>query len=251
MRKRFLTIVSALILLLALSACGKSKEATNVDTMIAGIDMSAVVQNRDAIQEASDAYDALTDEQKEEVEGYSAISSALNIIAVQDMTDALKVVQAPTQSQVDELETAYSALSEDEKTQVTGYEDAIALRDCEIKAIQAVNQLSKFLKDSSSLELYNVYIKMDVETMPGDPVVIKYSATNGFGGRIDNTACLDINDSGEDSILNLSLLTGKGFESGQTINYTYYIQAPEAEIEIDCDRITNNRDRVDKTGVIG
>lgn len=64
-----------LSLCLGLTACGKSQEASNVDELISAIG-TVTINSIDAIQSAENAYNTLTDKQKEEVENYIALDKA-------------------------------------------------------------------------------------------------------------------------------------------------------------------------------
>lgn len=66
------------------------------------------------------------------------------IQTVQKQIDELAKEKAPRQNAVDGLSDNYDKLSQAQKARISGYEEAIALRDCEISAIQAVNKSMSF-----------------------------------------------------------------------------------------------------------
>ena len=82
---------------------------------------------------------------------------------------------------------------------------------------------------------------MNATKLLGDGVLLEYSATNGFGGRVDGVACMQIGEDGTDPFWTLSLLTGTDVDKLSSTTYPYYLQSPEEEIEIDGARIADNR----------
>lgn len=244
MKNKAKTLPLILLMIYLLTGCGKSKEAENVDKMILSLS-----ENPDytmlQVNEAFEAYDNLTEDQQSQIENLDLLSSLESdmIDAVQIKIDNLIEIVAPSQAQVDELANAYSMLTDKQQERLENYNEAIQLRECEIVAIQAVNQFKTFLKDSSSFQLISAHVKLNPPSLTGSGVVLNYSATNSFGGRLENTACLAIDEDGEDNLLTLAKLLGKAEESMSTM-YLYYLQAPEEEIEVDVDRVMNNLNTV-------
>ena len=73
--KKAISFILVLAMCLSLCACGKSEAVKNTETLIASIgDVS--LESKSAITAARNAYDALTEEEKETVEGYDTLTSA-------------------------------------------------------------------------------------------------------------------------------------------------------------------------------
>lgn len=73
--KKIAAIVILFVMALSLFSCSKSEEAKLVDELIADIG-TVSVESADAVASAENAYNALSDEQKQEVENYSALVEA-------------------------------------------------------------------------------------------------------------------------------------------------------------------------------
>ncbi len=73
--KKWMILMVALVLVLCLSACGKSEAVVRVEEAIAGLtDITA--DSKDAIELAEAAYDALSEEDKADVENYMDLLTA-------------------------------------------------------------------------------------------------------------------------------------------------------------------------------
>nr|MBQ8245039.1 hypothetical protein [Oscillospiraceae bacterium] len=75
--KRVLTAILALVLVLALYGCGKTEAVKNVESMIDALG-TVTAESLEAVNAAMDAYEALTDEEKETVSNYAALTAALD-----------------------------------------------------------------------------------------------------------------------------------------------------------------------------
>lgn len=73
--KKVITLVLCAVMLLTLCACGKSKEAQNVDNLILAIG-EVSIDSAEKIAVAEEAYDALSDKDKSKVENYSILNDA-------------------------------------------------------------------------------------------------------------------------------------------------------------------------------
>lgn len=73
--KKVCCLILSAVMLLSLSACGKSKEAAKVDDLILSIGEVSLESN-EAIVAAEDAYNTLTDKDKADVEHYSDLKEA-------------------------------------------------------------------------------------------------------------------------------------------------------------------------------
>ena len=73
--KRIISLIAILIVCISLCACGKSKEATMVDELVLNIG-EVSLESRNVIETARNSYDALTEDQKKEVENLEILISA-------------------------------------------------------------------------------------------------------------------------------------------------------------------------------
>lgn len=237
------------LLIFALASCGKSQKVIEVDKLISDLGTGDILARQNAVESAYQAYELLSEKEKKQVEAPNILLTAKNdldkslaeVEDVQLLVDELTALPAPPQAKIDALTENYSKLSTEQKTRIDNYDEAIVLRECEIVAIQASNQLSQYLKNASSLEIYSAKVKMNATKLLGDGVLLEYSATNGFGGRVDGVACMQIGEDGTDPFWTLSLLTGTDVDKLSSTTYPYYLQSPEEEIEIDGARIADNR----------
>ena len=67
--KKGISLVLALVMCLSLCACGKSEAASNVEELISAIG-EVSLESKDAISSAQEAFDALSEDEKAEVENY-------------------------------------------------------------------------------------------------------------------------------------------------------------------------------------
>lgn len=74
--KKTIALLLALVLCLSLGACGKSEEVKAAEEKIASIG-DVTIEKADIIQEASQAYDALRDEDKKKVENFDILQNAM------------------------------------------------------------------------------------------------------------------------------------------------------------------------------
>ena len=74
--KKVITLVLCAVMLLTLCACGKSKEAQNVDDLILAIG-EVSIDSAEKIAVAEEAYNALSDKDKSTVENFSVLNDAI------------------------------------------------------------------------------------------------------------------------------------------------------------------------------
>lgn len=73
--KKVVALILCTVMLMSFCACGKSKEAQNVDDLILAIG-EVSIDSASKIKTAEDAYEALSDKDKEKVENYSILESS-------------------------------------------------------------------------------------------------------------------------------------------------------------------------------
>ncbi len=152
-------VLAALILTLCavlLASCGKSDAVKQVEALIKDIDSHVSLDSKEAISAAQEAYDNLSDEEKEKVGNQKKLESA---VAKYDELTGLndyisKMVDSAGTSfsnddfdvsgmldQYDEMVSRYNGLKDSEKEQIVGFdqlEDAVAqLKDYDSSAQEA------------------------------------------------------------------------------------------------------------------
>lgn len=73
--KKTISLLLALVMCLPLCACGKSEEVQNVESLIDSID-NVSIESAEVVHIAENAYNALSDKDKEKVENYSVLQNA-------------------------------------------------------------------------------------------------------------------------------------------------------------------------------
>lgn len=125
--KKLLSAILVLVMVLSLCAC-KSEEAKNAEELINAIgDVSLTSES--AITAAENAYNALSEEDKASIENLDVLTAARNsydVIYVSAQIDAIGEVTLDSEAAINTAEAAYSALSDENKAQVT---NASALTD--------------------------------------------------------------------------------------------------------------------------
>ena len=242
--KRLIVILTLSVICL-LSGCGaKDKE-------IASAYMEKVSQLDDhlptmqEVKALDSEYYNLTSKQKELVSNYGIVKKYLSlnldeINMLQDKIDNSISQDSIPYKEVMEIENDYEALTDEEKSYIKNIDDLQkfkTLDEYDKAAIVAVNFLKNVLKDGNSLELQEINIKKE----GGYYVKINYSATNSFGGRKEDVACLDVTTKYEAGLIALSLLFGDFDESSNTL-LGGYIGFDTEEHPVDCDKIMDNLD---------
>lgn len=74
--KKIIALMLCAVVLLSLCACGKSKEAQNVDDLILAIG-EVSIDSAEKIAVAEEAYNALSDKDKSKVENFSVLNDAI------------------------------------------------------------------------------------------------------------------------------------------------------------------------------
>ncbi len=254
MKKKLLLL--CLCCLILLTGCGKSKVAKETETLINSIG-EVNLSSEENIIKAEEYYDTLTDNQKDEVENYKILVDArkkLDSLKLVDsfQTKANELVEEKVkkQSDIDELTKIYDSLSPEQLDSLEDkdiYEKAISLTDHEKAAISATQQLKKSLKNEDSLKLQSVNVVDGNSSTPSAYYVkLDYSASNSFGGTLDDTSYIDVSKNFGSSLWELGRGLGMltGTENTLTeldINLTYSKRS-NAAVSVDCDRIMANID---------
>lgn len=169
---------------------------------------------------------------------------------VSDKITELSTSEAPTQEMINDVEKEYTALTDKQKELVANYSDfepAKELRPVEKAALVAVKEIQSYLKSESSLELNSVTVKDATQDVnPNDKVplnnyyvTVSYSATNSFGGRLDDSYCIDVNPDFKVGTFKGSILVDMG--DTMSISNEFSAKATKGETyKIDCERIMNN-----------
>lgn len=141
--KRTFTLFLALALCLCLCAC-KSEEAKNAESLISAIG-TVTLDSESAITAAEEAYAALSEEDKANVENYALLTDARStyeeavaqaqIAAAQELIDAIGEVTLDSEAALTAAEEAYAALADAHKPQVT---NAAKLADARVAYDEAV-----------------------------------------------------------------------------------------------------------------
>ena len=156
MKKIILAVFVIVLSAVLLTACGKTEATKQVEALIKAIGSDVGLESEEAINAALEAYDHLTDEEKDKVGNYKKLEKAkaeydklagLNEYIAQ-MTDAAGTTFSKDDfdvsgliGQYDEMVSVYEGLKDDEKAQIVGYdqlEGAVAqLKDYDNAAQEA------------------------------------------------------------------------------------------------------------------
>lgn len=145
-------IAAVLVLLLVLSLCAcKSKEVKNAEALIAAIG-EVSLESGDAIAAAQSAYDALSGEDKADVENSADLTAALDAYQViydaakaEQLIAAIGEVTLDSEAAITAAEEAYAALSGESKALVTNAADLTAARNAYEEAAKAAAYQEAYL----------------------------------------------------------------------------------------------------------
>ncbi|MBQ6066950.1 MAG: hypothetical protein IJK89_09010 [Clostridia bacterium] len=156
MKKIILAIFVIVLSAVLLTACGKTEATKQVEALIKAIGSDVGLESEEAISAAQEAYDNLTDEEKDKVGNYKKLEKAkekydklagLNDYIAQ-MVDSAGTSFSKDDfdvsgliGQYEEMVSVYEGLKDDEKAQIVGFdqlEDAVAqLKDYDTAAQEA------------------------------------------------------------------------------------------------------------------
>ena len=240
-------IITVLILasVFALSGCGaKDKEIAN-EYMAKVNQLEDHLPTMQEVKELDSEYYNLTSKQKDLVSNYGIVKKYLSLDLDKINTLQEKINSCISQTsipykEVIEIENNYKSLTSEEQSYIKDIDELQKFKELDEwdkAAIVAVNFLKGVLKDGDSLEVDEINIKKEGFYY----VKINYSATNSFGGRKEDTACIDITTEYKSGLIALSLLFGDFDESSNTL-LGGYIGFDVEEHPVDCDKIMDNFD---------
>lgn len=245
MRKNVRYIGVVVLSALLLCSCGNAKNeeiASEYMEKVAQLEKSGVPTMQD-VKALDEEYYNLTPKQKDLVTNYGTVKKYLDmdldqIHSIQDQINQLLSADNVSYKDVMQVEQEYNQLPSDEQAYITSIDrldEYKELNEYDKAAVVATNFLKDSLKDSSSLQLDEINVKKEGYYY----VKINYSATNGFGGRVEDVACLDVTDTYKMGLIALSILTGK-FDEGSNTLLGGYIGFKVKEVPVDCEKVMAN-----------
>lgn len=152
MMRKLVSLLLIVAIFVSLCACGKSEATKNCEELIAQIG-EVSLDSEDAICAAEDAYDALSSEEKDQIEAETAqklkesrkefealveqaeLEAKLN--AVTDLIDAIGTVTTESEPAIAAAEAAFAALSQKEKDMIKDHAETLnAAREAYIVAVK-------------------------------------------------------------------------------------------------------------------
>lgn len=113
--KKVCSIILALVICLFLCSCGKSKEVQNVETLIGNIG-EVSIENAESIHIAEDAFNALSDKDKEKVENYSVLQEAQQALyeaELYDLANQMLIIRSHCDYAVDGTKVIWNNVGSD------------------------------------------------------------------------------------------------------------------------------------------
>ena len=116
------------------------------------------LDSKDAIKDARDTYDALTDDQKKQVTNYDVLETAeaklsdLQVENVKTKIDGIGEVTLSSSSTIKAARSAYNALTADQKKQVTNY-DVLQKAESELSDLQKADAVVTKIKNIGTVTL--------------------------------------------------------------------------------------------------
>ena len=132
-------------------------QVENAESKISAIG-DVTLDSKDAIKDARDTYDALTDDQKKQVTNYDVLETAeaklsdLQVENVKTKIDGIGEVTLSSSSTIKAARTAYDALTDDQKKQVTNY-DVLEKAEKDLADLKAADQVSKNITNIGTVTL--------------------------------------------------------------------------------------------------
>ena len=132
-------------------------QVENAESKISAIG-DVTLDSKDAIKDARDTYDALTDDQKKQVTNYNVLETAeaklsdLQVENVKTKIDGIGEVTLSSSSTIKAARTAYDALTDDQKKQVTNY-DVLQKAESELSDLQRADAVVTKIKNIGKVTL--------------------------------------------------------------------------------------------------
>ena len=132
-------------------------QVENAESKISAIG-DVTLDSKDAIKDARDTYDALTDDQKKQVTNYDVLETAeaklsdLQVENVKTKIDGIGEVTLSSSSTIKAARTAYDALTDDQKKQVTNY-DVLQKAESELSDLQKADAVVTKIKNIGKVTL--------------------------------------------------------------------------------------------------
>ena len=208
-----------------------------ISDKIKAVNEDPLSYSKDEIKKIVDEFDSLTDDQKENVESKNFVNNIRNL-DVDKIRDCKQAVDKISESSsIEEAASAYkmyqSLNSSDKKfINISAVEKIYLCNDLEKAAVGACVEIKKYLKSSESFNLIKSTVVDDRKGGTGQYLVkTKYSATNGFGARIDDTSLLPISPSSfTDPYLGLGALTTGKIDLYDSLSDSYYYKGTAVEM---------------------
>lgn len=180
--KKIIAILLAVILLLSLCACGKSKEAQAVDDLIMAIG-EVSLDSAEEIESAENAYNALSEKDRENVENYAILETS------RETLDNLKELQETVDTTFELIDRLFSA-GNMEAAEGLCYDllnnEKIKLKSDEVqKANQILSEITEYCFAGTYLVIPKYII--DVPYKEGYVSNIGYLLDGGLGGIVSCT----------------------------------------------------------------
>lgn len=132
-------------------------QVENAESKISAIG-DVTLDSKDAIKDARDTYDALTDDQKKQVTNYDVLETAeaklsdLQVENVKTKIDGIGEVTLSSSSTIKAARSAYNALTADQKKQVTNY-DVLQKAESELSDLQKADAVVTKIKNIGTVTL--------------------------------------------------------------------------------------------------
>ena len=133
-------------------------QVENAESKISAIG-DVTLDSKDAIKDARDTYDALTDDQKKQVTNYDVLQKAESELSDLQKADAVVTkiknigkVTLKSESKIKQARTAYNKLTDKQKTLVTNY-DVLEKAEKDLADLKAADQVSKNITNIGTVTL--------------------------------------------------------------------------------------------------
>lgn len=251
MRLKFKLLI--LTMAICVSGCGKNSAVKTAEEAINNIGVVSV-ESGVLIEEAQKCYAALTENQKDEVENYRLLLDAQEqfeklqkeekakelATEISQMIDQFIKQDVRKQKDIEELNDLYESMGEEYRNLVKNADkikDVNSLTQLEEYALAAAEVVKGSLKNEESFKLKEIEV-ITCKSGAVSPyyVSVSYSGTNSFGGTIDKSAFVDINNDGKSVWWSMSSLLG-GLEENELLLYNDSLKKKDKEYVVDPERV--------------